>query len=84
MELAKAHGPECVERLLAWARSDHASASPAACQILLDRGFGKPKQSLEHTGADGGPIQTQDVTDERPDLATLAARAKGAAVPTKH
>lgn len=25
---------------------------------ILDRAYGKPKQALEHTGKDGGPIET--------------------------
>lgn len=29
-----------------------------AAEILLDRAYGKPKQALEHTGKDGGPIET--------------------------
>lgn len=37
------------------------STRVAAAAVLLDRGWGKPTQHLEHTGADGGPIQTQEL-----------------------
>ena len=33
-----------------------------AAEILLDRAYGKPKQAVEHSGKDGGPIQTFDVS----------------------
>jgi hypothetical protein len=32
------------------------SARVAAANALLDRGWGKPKQALENTGLDGGPM----------------------------
>jgi hypothetical protein len=31
----------------------------SAATALLDRGYGKPRQSLEHTGKDGGPVELQ-------------------------
>lgn len=37
----------------------------AAAQALLDRGYGRAIQRQEHTGADGGPIQTQQIADDR-------------------
>lgn len=40
----------------------HAARVTAACAIL-DRGHGKPTQISEVTGKDGGPIQTQEVTN---------------------
>jgi hypothetical protein len=48
--LAKSHGPMAIERLAHWANSDNARASVAASQALLDRGFGKPEQAIEHSG----------------------------------
>lgn len=38
-----------------------------------DRAHGTPKASVEHTGADGGPIQTQDMTAADVIAARLAA-----------
>lgn len=49
----------------------------AAASVLLDRGYGKAPQRIEATGADGGPIQTQNV-DERPPLETLILAAQAA------
>lgn len=78
VELARAHTAEAIQRLVEWARSDHPSASPKACEVLIDRGWGKPVQPNEHTGKDGGPIQTQAVTDERPPLDQFLAEFRAA------
>ena len=56
VDLARQHTPEALQRLVFWARSDHPSASPKACEVLLDRGWGKPMQPNEHTGKDGEPL----------------------------
>jgi hypothetical protein len=56
-ELARQHGPEAIERLVYWMKSDNAKASVSACNVLLDRGYGKAPQAI--TGEDGGSI---DVT----------------------
>ncbi len=52
--LAKSAGPDAIERLKYWMRQDDARASVAACNALLDRGFGKPNQTIAAT-----------ITDER-------------------
>lgn len=57
-----------------------AAARASAANSVIDRGWGKPAQSHEHTGAGGGPIQTMDVsglTDEQ--LAALYAAIGGPA-----
>jgi hypothetical protein len=41
-------------------RSHPAAARVAAANALLDRGWGKPTQELEHTGKGGGPIVTTE------------------------
>lgn len=41
------------------AKSDQVRLSAAIA--ILDRGFGKPKESLEFTGKDGGAVQTKSV-----------------------
>lgn len=33
------------------------AARVSACNHILDRGYGKPSQQLEHTGDEGGPIE---------------------------
>lgn len=42
---------------LARARKTPAGARVMAWKEVLDRGHGRPPQSLEHTGAGGGPVQ---------------------------
>ncbi len=42
------------------------SARVAACQAILDRGYGKPRQALEHSGEGGGPLNvfvTHEIVD---------------------
>jgi len=56
-ELARQHGPEAVKKLVDWLRSDNAKASVSAANALLDRGYGKPAQPLEHSGE----IETSNV-----------------------
>lgn len=43
------------------AHSENDSARVAAANSILDRGFGRPRQALEHTGEEGGPIEIQVV-----------------------
>jgi len=45
-DLARRHGEEAITKLAEWMKSDNAKASVAACQALLDRGFGKPTQTI--------------------------------------
>jgi hypothetical protein len=61
--LARQYTPEAIERLAFWMRSENAKASVSACSSLIDRAWGKPVQSMEHSGHDGGPIETS--TDPR-------------------
>jgi hypothetical protein len=49
--LARKASPAAVRRLVEWMNCNNARASVAACNAILDRGFGKPTQSTEHTGA---------------------------------
>lgn len=41
------------------------AAQIAAAEALLNRVHGKPRQALEHTGADGGPIEVARSVDLR-------------------
>lgn len=43
-----------------------------AARELLDRGYGRPRQGVEVTGADGGPIETTT----RPDLSRLSTEER--------
>ena len=55
-ELARQHTAEAIERLAFWMRSDNPRASVAAAQALLDRGFGKPQQSIDATVGGGSGL----------------------------
>jgi hypothetical protein len=54
--LARQHGASAIKRLKFWMESDNPKASVAATQALLNRGYGMPKQALQHQGHDGGPV----------------------------
>lgn len=65
-ELAREHGREAVERLVEIMRGENLTLARAACESLLDRGFGKPVQALG-IEAGGVPIQGITVTFVSPD-----------------
>lgn len=48
-----ADATEIAKALIAMAKKD-----PKTAQLVAERTEGKPKQKVEHTGEDGGPIQT--------------------------
>jgi hypothetical protein len=64
-DLARAHTPEAIERLVFWMRSDNAKASVSASVGLINRGWGMPRQELEHLGEGGGPLKV--IIDDRWD-----------------
>lgn len=47
-DLARQHTAMAIKRLVHWAESDDPRASVAASTALIDRGWGKPSQPLEH------------------------------------
>ncbi len=49
-ELAREHCPEAIEKLVEHMRGDDARMSIQASMALLDRGYGKPHASIEHSG----------------------------------
>lgn len=49
-DLARQASPQAIARLVEWMASDDPSASVRACQAILDRAYGKPAQSVEHSG----------------------------------
>ena len=55
--LARSHGPEAINRLADLMRGDDPRTALQASVALLDRGFGKPKQAVEHSGPDGNPME---------------------------
>ena len=50
-DLARKHSRAAVLRLVEWMKSDNPKASVAAAQALLDRGYGKPQQSMNLSGS---------------------------------
>ena len=54
-EMAKDHAEAALDTLVSIHKNSDqpASARVAAASAILDRGYGKPPQSLEHTGKDG-------------------------------
>lgn len=61
--LAQKHGAKAIAELARIAfNSEDDKTKVVALKELLDRGYGKPAQSIEHTGADGGPIKTEEVS----------------------
>lgn len=65
-ELARARTKEALETLvevMGDKESPAAARVTAAC-ALLDRGYGKPTQTTEITGKDGGAIQTESYSHE--------------------
>ena|SRR5271157_6310667 len=77
-ELARQHTSAALATLVRIAKDVKSppAAQVAASNSLLDRGYGKPPQGLEHTGKDGGPIETLDVTDAHRARAMAAFFAK--------
>lgn len=45
-QLAREYGREAIEKLVAIMRGDNAALAKAASEALLDRGYGKPVQSV--------------------------------------
>lgn len=62
-ELARSHTEAALTALVAIASGGESEAARVSAAIaILDRGYGKPRQSVELGGPDGGPIETADVT----------------------
>jgi hypothetical protein len=61
--LARSHTGTAIRTLVGIMRQQKAppAARVAAASAILDRGWGKPAQTLEHTGKDGPPIEVKAV-----------------------
>ena len=65
-------GMTAAEAILKRLRQEAAKGNIRAAEILLNRAYGMPKQRLEHTGEDGGPIKTViEFVDYEDDNKTL-------------
>src|SRR4051794_37242895 len=63
-DLAKQHTELALKTLVSVAtKGESETARVAAANALLDRAYGKPSQSHEHSGPNGGPIPTVDLTN---------------------
>ena len=63
-EAALAFGPDAIAelaRLMHDGQTEHVRI--AACREILDRAYGKARQSVEHTGRDNGPIEVRALPD---------------------
>jgi hypothetical protein len=49
--LAIKHCPKAIERLAVLMDDENSRTAVAACTAMLDRGLGKPAQSIEHSGS---------------------------------
>ena len=64
-ELARSHTETALNVLVQVAQASESDpARVSAANAILDRGYGKPTQGMEHTGAGGGPIQTEEISDK--------------------
>ena len=64
-EAALEYGPDAIAelaRLMHDGQTDHVRI--AACREILDRAYGKARQSIEHTGHDNGPIAVETLPDK--------------------
>lgn len=60
-ELAREHTDIALNALVQVASNGVSeNAKVSAAIAILDRGYGKPVQSLEHSGPDGDPIELED------------------------
>jgi hypothetical protein len=55
-DLARNHGPEAIERLVALMHSKNESVAVRAAEALLDRGYGRPMQGMEVSGPPERPV----------------------------
>lgn len=64
-ELARQHTTDALKTLVKIATAGESEAARVtAANALLDRGYGKPTQAVEHSGRDGGPIEYKNLSDE--------------------
>ena len=56
-ELAKKHGPAAIERLVKLMTSENERTAVAACEAILNRGYGRPAQSVTVAGDPDNPLE---------------------------
>ena len=61
-DLARTHGADAIERLVELIASDNERTAVAACEAILNRGYGRPAQSMSLSGdEDKPPVQLEGV-----------------------
>lgn len=67
-EVATGYAQEMIHVLARIAMSEEqpAAARTSAAEKVLDRAIGRATQPVEHTGKDGGPIETRKLDDAPP------------------
>lgn len=55
--LARQHSKAAILKLAEWMNSENPKASVAACNSILDRGFGKPAQAVTVGGDPENPLK---------------------------
>lgn len=55
-ELAREHGATAIAKLVEFMHGEDLKLAKAACDSLLDRGFGKPGQAIEISGDEDNPL----------------------------
>ena len=64
-EAALQHAPEAIAELARlMKKGESEQVRIAACREILDRAYGKTRQSVEHTGHDSGPIVVNEISDK--------------------
>lgn len=75
-ELARSHAPTALDALVnVYQNSESDSARVSAASAVLDRGYGKPGQSVEHKGDADNPIAVS-ITESELARRALFALAK--------
>lgn len=66
-DMAKGHAEKALQTLvdIAQDKESPAAARVSAATAILDRGYGKPPQSIEHGGEGGGPVLVKIVGDDK-------------------
>lgn len=62
MIAARKHAELALNALVRQLDSPVGSVVVSAASTILDRAWGKPAQAVEHSGKDGGPIETCEVS----------------------
>ncbi len=61
-DLARTHGVDAIERLVELIASDNERTAVAACEAILNRGYGRPAQSMSLSGdEDKPPVQLEGI-----------------------